>query len=161
MIQKAFHSFASLWVEAVVSSVSYLPQPGIAKIKMFFSWFWRIFFKEAKRRSEERYRFMLSGFLFILMVLYKFLFSCHKTWKLQKPLWVQNYQTQEEIKHSLAITLFRKMLQDFMATAKYCRPQITAKGICRRTWHAETSNFLRETSENLFFHSRILIFWTR
>ena len=50
-----------------------------------FSWFWRISFKEAKRRSKERYRFMLSGFLFILMVLYKLLFSCHKTWKLQKP----------------------------------------------------------------------------
>ena len=35
--------------------------------------------------------------------------------KATKTLWVQNYQTQEEIKNSLAITLFLKMLQDFMA----------------------------------------------
>ena len=40
---------------------------------------------------------------------------------------MQNYQTQEEIKHCLAITLFLKMLQDFMAAAYTCRPQITAK----------------------------------
>ena len=32
------------------------------------------------------------------------------------------------IKHCLAITLFLKMLQDFMAAAYTCRPQITAKG---------------------------------
>ena len=37
--------------------------------------------------------------------------------KAAKTLWVQNYQTQEEIKHCLAITLFLKMLQDFMAAA--------------------------------------------
>ena len=97
-----------------------------------FSWFWRISFKEAKRRSEERYRFMLSGFLFILMVLYKLLCSCHKTWKLQNPFEctiAHNYPTQEEIKHCLAITLFLNMLQDFMAAAYTCRPQITAKEI--------------------------------
>ena len=106
---------------------------------MFSSWFWKISFKEAKRRSEERYRFMLSEFLFILMVLYKLLFSCHRTvMKATKTLCVQNYPTQEEIKHCWAITLFLKMLQDFMAAAKTCRPQITAKGICRRTCHAQT-----------------------
>ena len=53
--------------------------------------------------------------------------------KATKTLCVQNYQTQEEIKHCLAITLFLKMLQDFMAATYTCRPQITAKGICRRT----------------------------
>ena len=57
--------------------------------------------------------------------------------KATKTLWVQNYQTREEIKHCLAITLFLKiglkMLQDFMAAAKTCRPQINAKVICKRT----------------------------
>ena len=63
-----------------MSSVSYLPQPGTAKIKMFSHDFEAgISFKEAKRRSEDRYRFMFSGFLFILMVVYKLLLSCHKT----------------------------------------------------------------------------------
>ena len=47
--------------------------------------------------------------------------------KATKTLLVQNYQTQEEIKHCLAITLFLKMLQDFMAAAYTCRPQITQK----------------------------------
>ena len=42
---------------------------------------------------------------------------------------MQNYQTQEEIKHCLVITLFLKILPDFMAAAYTCRPQITAKGI--------------------------------
>ena len=37
--------------------------------------------------------------------------------KTTKTLWVQNYQTQEEVKHCLAITLFLKVLQDFMAAA--------------------------------------------
>ena len=52
-----------------MSSVTYLPQPGAAKSKMFPSSFWRISLKEAKPPSEERYRFMLSGVLLILMVL--------------------------------------------------------------------------------------------
>ena len=38
---------------------------------------------------------------------------------------MENYQTQEEIKHCLAITLFLKMLQDFMAAAYTRRLQKT------------------------------------
>ena len=47
--------------------------------------------------------------------------------KATKTLSVQNYHTQEEIKHCLAITLFLKMLQDLMAVAYTCRPQISQK----------------------------------
>ena len=53
--------------------------------------------------------------------------------KATKTLRVQNYQTLEEIKYCLAITLLLKVLQDFMAAAYTCRPQITAKEIYRRT----------------------------
>ena len=71
-----------LWplkVETVVSYVSYLRQPGTAKNQMFSHDFEGLHLKKAKRRSEERYRFMLSGFLFILMVLHKLYINCHKT----------------------------------------------------------------------------------
>ena len=42
--------------------------------------------------------------------------------KATKTVWVQNYPTEEEIKHCMAITLFVKTLQDLMATAYTFRP---------------------------------------
>ena len=126
--------------------MSYLPQPGTAKIKMFSSRFWRISFKKAKHGSGERYRFMLSGFLFILMVLYKLLFSCHKN-ESCKTLWVQNYQTQEEIKHCLAITL-----SQFLSSKRKIPGSVdsvsTVVVLCE--WNPQ---FVRYTTLNFAFNS--------
>ena len=61
-----------------MSSVSYLPQPGTAKIKMFSHDFEGFPLKKQNVEVKKGIG-LLSGFLFILMVLYKLLFSCHKT----------------------------------------------------------------------------------
>ena len=53
-----------------MSSVSYLPQPGTAKIKMFSHDFEGFHLKKQNVEVNKGIRFMLSGFSFILMVLY-------------------------------------------------------------------------------------------
>ena len=126
--------------------MSYLPQPGTAKIKMFSHDFEGFPLKKQNVEVKKGIGLCCPDF-YSFWCCYISYYLVATRMKAAKTLWVQNYQTQEEIKHCLAIT-FSQFLSSKRKIPGWVDSVSTVVVLCE--WNPQ---FVRYTTLNFAFNS--------